>query len=63
MYWCPINNNAVLKANLSRLCNEATSSDTEVKTTNQDDINNFVLEVPFVNGAFEDSEGFGSEPF
>lgn len=63
MYWDPQNNNEILKANLSRLCNEAPSADTEVRTTNQDDINNFVLEVPFVNGAFEDSEGFGSEPF
>ena len=64
LYWCPINNNAVLKANLSRLCNEATSSDTEVKTTNQNDMNDFVLEVPYiVNEVFEDSDGFGSEPF
>ena len=64
IYWKPTNNNEVLRSNLVRLSKEVPSADTEVKTTNQDDLNDFVLEVPFfVNEAIDDSDGFGSEPF
>ncbi|MDD6043302.1 MAG: hypothetical protein PUB87_06065 [Eubacteriaceae bacterium] len=64
MYWNPQNNNEILKANLSRLCNEAPSADTEVKTTNQEYLNNYVPEyVPVSDEEFKDSNDFGSEPF
>lgn len=63
MYWCPINNNEVLKANLVRYSKEVASVCTDVPTNNQNEMNDFVLEVPFVNGAFDDSDGFGSETF
>lgn len=64
MYWNPQNNNEILKANLSRLCNEAPSADTDVPATNLEYHNNYVSEyVPVVDEGFKDSNDLGSEPF
>lgn len=64
MYWCPINNNEVLKSNLVRFSKEVASSDTDVPTTNQEYHNNYVSEyVPVVDEGFKDSNDLGSEPF
>lgn len=65
IYWNRTNNDAVLKANLTRLSGEEVkSADTEVKTTNQEYLNNYVPEyVPVSDEEFKDSNDFGSEPF